>query len=167
MKVCQRDLNGMKRFSGPIISFGETKFSVNEPKEKGQVSVVKIPVLRVGDTAKVSVVRVHTKDGSATSGEDYHPISEGKYYSQLLFIWQTAEWILLENICQISLLSPAEIVFKQGDTEHYVEVEVLYDGIREMREAFTVHLRPDENMVAETKVKLNYHNFAKQVICFP
>ncbi|XP_034459776.1 FRAS1-related extracellular matrix protein 2b [Hippoglossus hippoglossus] len=104
-----------------IIMFGETKFSVNEPMESGQVSVVKIPVLRVGDTSKVSVVRVHTKDGSATSGEDYHPISE-------------------------------EIVFKQGDTEHYVEVEVLYDGVREMREAFTVHLKPDENMVAETKM---------------
>ncbi|XP_028275656.1 FRAS1-related extracellular matrix protein 2b [Parambassis ranga] len=104
-----------------IISLGETKFSVNEPKEKGQVSVVKIPVLRAGDTSKVSVVRVHTKDGSATSGEDYHPISE-------------------------------EIVFKHGDTEHYVEVEILYDGVREMREAFTLHLKPDENMVAETKM---------------
>ncbi|KAL6115857.1 frem2 [Pungitius sinensis] len=102
-----------------IIRFGETKFSVSEPKESGQLSVVKILVLRVGDTSKVSVVRVHTKDGSATSGEDYHPISE-------------------------------EIVFKQGDTQHYVEVEVLYDRIREMREAFTVHLKPDENMVAET-----------------
>ncbi|KAI3354096.1 hypothetical protein L3Q82_018646 [Scortum barcoo] len=104
-----------------IIRFGETKFSVNEPKESGQMSVVKIPVLRVGDTSKVSIVRVHTKDGSATSGEDYHPISE-------------------------------EIVFKEGDTEHYVEVEILYDGVREMREAFTVHLKPDENMVAETKM---------------
>ncbi|XP_029373146.1 FRAS1-related extracellular matrix protein 2b isoform X3 [Echeneis naucrates] len=104
-----------------VIRFGETKFNVNEPKEKGKVSVVKIPVLRVGDTSKVSVVRVHTKDGSATSGEDYHPISQ-------------------------------EIVFKEGDMEHYVEVEVLYDGVREMREAFTVHLKPDENMVAETKM---------------
>ncbi|XP_030600425.1 FRAS1-related extracellular matrix protein 2b isoform X2 [Archocentrus centrarchus] len=104
-----------------FITFGETKFSVNEPKESGQVSVVKIPVLRAGDTSKVSVVRVHTKDGSATSGEDYHPISE-------------------------------EIVFKQGDRDHYVEVEILYDGVREMREAFTVHLKPDENMVAETKM---------------
>uniref|UniRef100_A0A7N8WUF0 FRAS1 related extracellular matrix 2b n=1 Tax=Mastacembelus armatus TaxID=205130 RepID=A0A7N8WUF0_9TELE len=104
-----------------IIRFGETKFSVNEPKESGQVSVVKIPVLRAGDASKVSVVRVHTKDGSATSGEDYHPISE-------------------------------EIVFKEGDRQHSVEVEILYDGIREMREAFTVHLKPDENMVAETKM---------------
>ncbi|XP_075892924.1 FRAS1-related extracellular matrix protein 2-like [Nelusetta ayraudi] len=104
-----------------IIRFGETKFSVSEPKESGQVSIVKISVLRIGDTSKVSVVRVHTKDGSATSGDDYHPISE-------------------------------EIVFKESDTEHYVEVEILYDGVREMREAFTVHLKPDENMVAETKM---------------
>lgn len=64
--------------SESVIRFGETKFSVNEPKESGQVSVVKISVLRVGDTSRVSVVRVHTKDGSATSGEDYHPISEGR-----------------------------------------------------------------------------------------
>lgn len=65
-------------FPEPFIMFGETKFSVNEPKENGQVSVLKIPVLRVGDPSKVSIVRVHTKDGSATSGEDYHPISEGR-----------------------------------------------------------------------------------------
>ena len=51
---------------------------MSEPKEAGSVSTVKIPVLRLGDTAKLSVVRVHTKDGSATSGEDYHPVSEGK-----------------------------------------------------------------------------------------
>ncbi|NXQ66192.1 FREM2 protein, partial [Quiscalus mexicanus] len=101
-----------------IIKFGETKFSVSEPKDTRQVAIVKIPVLRLGDTSKVSVVRVHTKDGSATSGEDYHPISE-------------------------------EIEFKEGETQHFVEIEVLFDGVREMREAFTVHLKPDENMVAE------------------
>lgn len=60
-----------------IIKFGETKFSVSEPKEPGQSVVIKIPVIRQGDTSKVSVVRVHTKDGSATSGKDYHPVSEG------------------------------------------------------------------------------------------
>lgn len=60
-----------------VIKFGETKFSVSEPKELGQSVVVKIPVIRQGDTSKVSIVRVHTKDGSATSGEDYHPVSEG------------------------------------------------------------------------------------------
>lgn len=52
-----------------------------------------------------------------------------------------------------------EIEFKEGDTEHFVEVEILYDSVREMREAFTVHLKPDENMVAETKVQIkpSYH----------
>lgn len=104
-----------------IIRFGATKFSVSEPSESGQISVVRIPVQRTGDTSKVSVVRVHTKDGSASSGEDYHPISE-------------------------------DVEFKEGETEHIVEVEILYDGVREMREAFTVHLKPDENMVAEIQV---------------
>uniref|UniRef100_A0A452VIT9 FRAS1-related extracellular matrix protein 2 n=1 Tax=Ursus maritimus TaxID=29073 RepID=A0A452VIT9_URSMA len=104
-----------------VIKFGETKFSVREPKEPGQSVVVKIPVIRQGDTSKVSIVRVHTKDGSATSGEDYHPVSE-------------------------------EIEFKEGETQHIVNIEVIFDGIREMREAFTVHLKPDENMVAETQV---------------
>uniref|UniRef100_A0A8D1U9Z7 FRAS1-related extracellular matrix protein 2 n=1 Tax=Sus scrofa TaxID=9823 RepID=A0A8D1U9Z7_PIG len=104
-----------------IIKFGETKFSVREPQAPGQSAVVKIPVIRQGDTSKVSTVRVHTKDGSATSGEDYHPVSE-------------------------------EIEFKVGETQHIVEIEVIFDGVREMREAFTVHLKPDENMIAETQV---------------
>lgn len=60
-----------------VIKFGETKFSVTEPSNPGESVVVKIPVVRQGDTSKVSIVRVHTKDGSATSGEDYHPMSEG------------------------------------------------------------------------------------------
>lgn len=62
----------------PIIRFSEIKYSVREPQVKGDVAIVKIPILRVGDTSKVSVVRVHTKDGSATSGEDYNPLSEGE-----------------------------------------------------------------------------------------
>lgn len=61
----------------PIIRFSEIKYSIREPQVKGDVAVVKIPILRVGDTSKVSVVRVHTKDGSATSGEDYNPLSQG------------------------------------------------------------------------------------------
>uniref|UniRef100_A0A3Q3WF96 Calx-beta domain-containing protein n=1 Tax=Mola mola TaxID=94237 RepID=A0A3Q3WF96_MOLML len=105
----------------PIIRFFESKFSISEPKEVGAVATVRIPVVRVGDTSKVSVVRVHTKDGSAISGEDYYPVSQ-------------------------------DIEFKEGDEEHTVEVEVLFDGITEMREAFTLHLKPDENMVAETQM---------------
>ncbi|KAM8897925.1 FRAS1-related extracellular matrix protein 2a [Spinachia spinachia] len=105
----------------PIIRFLETKVSVSEPKEAGAVATVRIPVVRVGDASKVSVVRVHTKDGSATSGEDYFPVSQ-------------------------------DVEFKEGDKRHTVQVEVLFDGFREMREAFTLHLKPDENMVAETQV---------------
>ncbi|XP_072231533.1 FRAS1-related extracellular matrix protein 2a [Leuresthes tenuis] len=105
----------------PIIRFLETKFSIGEPKEAGAVATVRIPVVRVGDTSKVSVVRIHTKDGSAVSGEDYYPVSK-------------------------------DIEFKEGDKQHVIEVEVLFDGVREMREAFTLHLKPDENMVAETQV---------------
>ena len=67
--------------SEPIIRFLETKFSISEPKEAGAVATVRIPVVRVGDTSKVSVVRVHTKDGSAISGEDYYPVSQGKPYT--------------------------------------------------------------------------------------
>uniref|UniRef100_A0A3Q4MAS0 Fras1 related extracellular matrix 3 n=1 Tax=Neolamprologus brichardi TaxID=32507 RepID=A0A3Q4MAS0_NEOBR len=105
----------------PIIRFSEIKYSVREPQVKGEVATVKIPILRFGDTSKVSVVRVHTKDGSATSGEDYNPMSE-------------------------------DVEFKEGEKEHFVEIEVLYDGQREMREAFTVHMKPDDNMVAEIQM---------------
>lgn len=48
--------------------------------------------------------------------------------------------------------------FREGDKEHVVEVEVLFDGVREMREAFTLHLKPDENMVAETQVCQHLRN---------
>lgn len=51
---------------------------MREPQAKGDVAKLKIPILRFGDASKVSVVRVHTKDGSATSGDDYNPLSEGK-----------------------------------------------------------------------------------------
>ncbi|XP_039606137.1 FRAS1-related extracellular matrix protein 3 [Polypterus senegalus] len=104
-----------------IIKFSEIKYSIKEPQEPGEIALVRIPILRLGDTSKVSVVRIHTKDGSATSGEDYNPLSE-------------------------------DIEFKEGETEHFVEVEILYDGVREMREAFTIHMKPDENMVAETQM---------------
>uniref|UniRef100_A0A3P9JJ23 Fras1 related extracellular matrix 3 n=1 Tax=Oryzias latipes TaxID=8090 RepID=A0A3P9JJ23_ORYLA len=104
-----------------IIQFSEIKYSVREPLVKGNLATVKIPILRFGDTSKVSVVRVHTKDGSATSGEDYNPLSE-------------------------------DVEFKKGDREHFVEIVILYDGQREMRESFTVHMKPDDNMVAEIQM---------------
>lgn len=63
----------------------------------------------------------------------------------------------MTQIAHLSLFI-LDVEFKEGETEHFVEVEVLYDGVREMREAFTVHLKPDENMVAETQVNT-------QVVC--
>ncbi|XP_059819449.1 FRAS1-related extracellular matrix protein 2-like [Hypanus sabinus] len=105
----------------PTIKFSENKYSIQEPQTPGELAIVTIPVLRLGDTSKVSIVRVHTKDGSATSGEDYNPLSE-------------------------------DLEFKEGVTERVVQIEVVYDGEREMREAFTVHLKPDENMVAEIQM---------------
>uniref|UniRef100_H3DK22 Fras1 related extracellular matrix 3 n=1 Tax=Tetraodon nigroviridis TaxID=99883 RepID=H3DK22_TETNG len=110
-----------KDIQEPIIRFSEIKYSVREPQVKGEVTTVKIPILRLGDTSKVSVVRVHTKDGSATSGDDYNPLSE-------------------------------DVEFREGEKEHWVEIDILYDGQREMREAFTVHLKPDDNMVAEIQM---------------
>ncbi|XP_051993005.1 FRAS1-related extracellular matrix protein 2-like isoform X2 [Xyrauchen texanus] len=104
-----------------VIRFAEIKYSIREPQVPGEIAVVKIPVLRQGDTSKVSVVRIHTKDGSATSGEDYNPLSQ-------------------------------DVEFKESETEHVVEIQVLYDGQREIREAFTVHMKPDEYMVAETQM---------------
>lgn len=51
--------------------------------------------------------------------------------------------------------------FKEGDKEHFVEIEILYDGQREMREAFTVHMKPDDNMVAEIQVTAHSYKCAK------
>lgn len=46
--------------------------------------------------------------------------------------------------------------FKENEKEHFVEIEILYDGQREMREAFTVHMKPDDNMVAELQVSKSH-----------
>lgn len=53
--------------------------------------------------------------------------------------------------------------FKEGEKEHFVEIEILYDGHREMREAFTVHMKPDDNMVAEIQVSQRPRGAHKQI----
>ncbi|XP_078683006.1 FRAS1-related extracellular matrix protein 2-like [Branchiostoma floridae x Branchiostoma belcheri] len=106
----------------PIIKLGQVKFTVNEPKFDDEYAIVEIPVIRTGDTSKTSIVRVHTKDGSAKSGLDYLPLS-------------------------------MEVKFGKNVTKRIVEVEVLYDGEREIRESFTVLLKNDRNMIAETRDK--------------
>ncbi|XP_064795225.1 FRAS1-related extracellular matrix protein 2-like [Oncorhynchus masou masou] len=104
-----------------VIRFSEPRYTVSEPVAHGEITVLRVAVQRHGDVSRVSVVRVHTKDGSAHSGQDYNPLSQ-------------------------------ELVFSEGQTEHLVEVEVLYDEEGEMRETFTLQLTPDQHMVADTQV---------------
>ncbi|XP_064877235.1 FRAS1-related extracellular matrix protein 2-like [Oncorhynchus nerka] len=104
-----------------VIRFSEPRYTVSEPVAHGEITVLRVAVRRHGDVSRVSVVRVHTKDGSAHSGQDYNPLSQ-------------------------------ELVFSEGQTEHLVEVEVLYDDEGEMRETFTLQLTPDQHMVADTQV---------------
>uniref|UniRef100_H2YPT7 Calx-beta domain-containing protein n=1 Tax=Ciona savignyi TaxID=51511 RepID=H2YPT7_CIOSA len=42
-----------------------------------------------------------------------------------------------------------ELLFEPGDSEHMVEVEVLYDDEKEIRESFTVRIEADVNMAAK------------------
>lgn len=104
----------------PVIKFENNKYSVKEPFEYGELAYVRIPVARYGDLSQTSVVRVHTKDGSAKSGRDYNRVSK-------------------------------ELVFSVNVSHQMVEIEVLHDNEKEMREAFTVHLKPDKNFVAEVQ----------------
>lgn len=71
-----------------------------------------------------------------------------KYVSFNVFIG-----FFMFNLSFLLLCLCLDIEFKEGDKQHVVEVEVLFDGVREMRESFTLHLKPDENMVAETQVR--------------
>ncbi|KAK2490137.1 hypothetical protein MC885_014775, partial [Smutsia gigantea] len=63
-------------FGAAVGEQNETLIRIRDDADR-QLVVIEIPVIRQGDTSKASIVRVHTKDGSATSGEDYHPVSEG------------------------------------------------------------------------------------------
>ena len=45
-----------------------------------------------------------------------------------------------------------ELIFSVNVSHQMVEIEVLHDNEKEMREAFTVHLKPDKNFVAEVQV---------------
>ncbi|KAF3840915.1 hypothetical protein F7725_006777 [Dissostichus mawsoni] len=110
----------------PIILFLETKMSVSEPKEAGTVATVRIPVVRVGDTSKVSVVRVHTKDGSAISGEDYYPVSQ---VPMMHYTCSTSDLFEIAFPNVYVVCDCPDIEFNQGDKEHVVEVEVLFDGV--------------------------------------
>jgi len=58
----------------------------------------------------------------------------------------------LKNFLYSKLFISTELQFDEGIEEIFMEVEVLYDDEKEMRESFTVRLEPDTNMVAELGV---------------
>ena len=72
------DIFSLMCISEPLIEFEGSRYTVKEPVLPGDVSVVRIPVVRRGDLSKLSVVRVHTRDGLAESGVDYNGFSTGK-----------------------------------------------------------------------------------------
>lgn len=106
----------------PIIKFPETRFTVSEPLDPEGVTIVHIPVIRMGDTSQTSVVRVYTKDGSAKSGIDYNPLSQ-----ELEFGFNVSQ-----HMVEIEVLPDEDRT--------------------EMREAFTVHLTMDEFMIADIQM---------------
>jgi len=68
----------MLYLSGPIIQFDPRVYYVNEPIIKGDVAIVKVRVVRLGDVSQVSVVRVSTKSGSSAAGTDFNSFNEGE-----------------------------------------------------------------------------------------
>ncbi|XP_071087584.1 FRAS1-related extracellular matrix protein 2-like [Haliotis cracherodii] len=102
-----------------VVMFEKTKFVVKEPMFKEETSIVKIPVIRVGDVGETAVVTVNTKDGSADAGKDYNGIFK-------------------------------VLTFGKNVSRQEVEIEILHDGKKEMREVFTVHLK-HKSGVAEIK----------------
>lgn len=75
-------------------------------------------------------------------------------------------WCLLSCSVMWCFCIFPDIEFKQGEKQHVVEVEVLFDGVREMREAFMLHLKPDENMVAEIQVRSVFFFYLNTIITF-
>ncbi|XP_069169262.1 FRAS1-related extracellular matrix protein 2-like [Procambarus clarkii] len=102
------------------VGLEESRVSVEEPEVAGEERVVRLVVFRTGDTSTSVAVRIHTKDGSATSGKDYFPVSKGE-----VIFFKMQKWCLPPNVTRVM-----------------VEVTVLGDAEKEHREAFTVHLKP-------------------------
>lgn len=59
---------------------------------------------------------------------------------------------ILKTFCYSLKIFSSELVFSVNVSHQMVEIEVLHDNEKEMREAFTVHLKPDKNFVAEVQV---------------
>jgi len=49
----------------------------------------------------------------------------------------------------------SELTFGVNVTRLVVNIKILHDTEAEMREAFTIHLRPDRNLAAEIEVTIS------------
>ncbi|KAK7080023.1 Extracellular matrix protein fras1 [Halocaridina rubra] len=58
----------------PRVSFQDVSYNFAEPQLEDVISTVRIPLIRLGDVSKISLVTVSTRDGSATSGIDFQPL---------------------------------------------------------------------------------------------
>lgn len=58
-----------------MIKFDRSQYTVNEPIIRGDVNILHVPVIRLGDTSGTSEVRVSTKSGSASAGRDFNAFS--------------------------------------------------------------------------------------------
>lgn len=58
----------------PRVSFQRSEYTVAEPLAGELTSKFNVPIIRLGDVSQVSRVMVSTRDGSAASGTDYHPL---------------------------------------------------------------------------------------------
>ncbi|XP_068203769.1 FRAS1-related extracellular matrix protein 2-like [Palaemon carinicauda] len=58
------------------LQFEQLRMSVDEPATPGQQKTVNVWIVRGGDLTLEVQVQVHTKDGSATSGQDYYGVSK-------------------------------------------------------------------------------------------
>lgn len=58
------------------VGLEESRYIVEEPERAGEERLVKLGVVRGGDTSSSVSLRLHTKDSSATSGKDYFPLSQ-------------------------------------------------------------------------------------------
>lgn len=65
----------------PVIKFEQNRYTVNEPIIKGDVNILRIPVIRLGDISGTSEVRVSTKSGSARAGRDFNGYSRALQFS--------------------------------------------------------------------------------------
>ncbi|XP_069157214.1 extracellular matrix organizing protein FRAS1 [Procambarus clarkii] len=58
----------------PRVSLQHGAYTIAEPQSRDLTSSLSVPIIRLGDTSQVSRVMVSTRDGSAASGSDYHPL---------------------------------------------------------------------------------------------